>query len=128
MTMFAPYKFGGILNMFDICPDFVFPVFERDGVYFFEDVNESTGKIEEFIPVKEDAIRLVKRVEEFELSKTLNNSFSVGSLALVVFQLSDSYLQVGTIAELKNFLLTYETEDKFLNDEIQTFLEDYQKV
>lgn len=128
MAMFAPYNFFGILNMFDICPDFVFPIFERNGIYFFEDVNEDTGKIKDFIPVKQDAIYLIKSSKNFKLSKTLDSSFSIGSLALIAFQLSDSYLRIGTISELKSFLLTYETEDKILNDEIQAFFEEFSKI
>lgn len=128
MAMFAPYNFFGILNMFNICPDFVFPIFERNGIYFFEDVNEETGKIKGFVPVKQDAIYLIKSSENFKLSKTLDSSFSIGSLALIAFQLSDSYLQIGTISELKSFLSTYKTEDKILNDEIQAFFEEFPKI
>ncbi len=125
MAMFAPYKFVGILNMFDICPDFVYTIFERDGVYFFQDTNEKTGKIKEFVPVKQDAIHLIQKSYNFKLSKVPNNSFSIGSDALVIFQLDATYLQVGTIKELKSFLLTYETNDEFLNNEIQAFFEEW---
>lgn len=128
MAMFAPYNFFGILNMFNICPDFVFPIFERNGIYFFEDVSEETGKIKGFVPVKQDAIYLIKSSENFKLSKTLDSSFSIGSLALIAFQLSDSYLQIGTVSELKSFLSTYKTEDKILNDEIQAFFEEFPKI
>lgn len=125
MAMFAPYKFVGILNMFEICPDFVYTIFERDGVYFFQDTNEKTGKIKEFVPVKHDAIHLIQKSDNFKLSKVPNNSFSIGSDALAIFQLDDTYLQVGTIKELKSFLLTYETNDEFLNEEIQDFFEEW---
>lgn len=128
MAMFAPYNFFGILNMFDICPDFVFPIFERNGIYFFEDVNEDTGKIKDFIPVKQDAVRLIKKTDEFELSKIQSKYFCIGSPALVAFQVNESYLQIGTISELKVFLSTYETNDKILENEIKSFFEVYQKI
>lgn len=124
MAMFAPYKFVGILNMFDVCPDFVYTIFERDGVYYFQDADEKNGKIKDFVPVKQDAIRLVQKLDNFEVSNIPNCSFCLGSDALLAFQLDDSHLQVGTITELKNFLATYETKNDFLKEEIQAFFEE----
>lgn len=125
MAMFAPYKFVGILNMFDVCPDFVYTIFERNGVYYFQDADEKTGKIKDFVPVKQDAIRLVQKLDNFELSTIPDCSFCLGSDALAVFQLDYSHLQVGTITELKKFLTTYATKDDFLKEEIQAFLEEW---
>ena len=62
------YKLAGILNLFNVVPDFVYPVFERNNQYYFMTGDEDTLKTEGYIPVIGDDV-----ISEIGIYKPPNN-------------------------------------------------------
>lgn len=50
------YKLVGILDLFGVVPNFVYPVFEKDSQYYFLVYDENAKKIGRFEPVKSSCI------------------------------------------------------------------------
>ena len=46
------YKFIGVINFFGVYPDFVYPIFEKDGKYYFQKTHNSM--ITSFNEIKDD--------------------------------------------------------------------------
>ena len=55
--MLNKYKLIGFINLFGVIPDFVFPVFENEGEYYFQHGNND--RIEEFEKVKSDLYKQI---------------------------------------------------------------------
>ena len=55
--MLNKYKLIGFINLFGVIPDFVFPVFENEGEYYFQHGNND--RIEEFEKVKGDLYKQI---------------------------------------------------------------------
>lgn len=113
------YKLYGIMNFFDIVPDFVRPIFEKDNDYFFQTFNESTQEIE-FAKVKESAIQHITPLSLLCVSGNYflqDKSYSVG---LFAFQTSKRSVVICDSEGMVNFLSLYKTDDevlkKILND------------
>lgn len=123
------YKLVGIINMFDVYPDFVFPIFASpNGGYFFSDTPEKSVTITDFVRVKDSMTHLIQKITDFKVSKVQNNLVHIGSPSIVIFQLDATSLQVGTVRELRNFLLKYCTRNDILRSEVNDFLDEYQDI
>ena len=123
------YKLVGIFNMFDIIPDFVYPVFEREGKYFFQDANEEghtiNSPIESFVQIKESAIEKIKLLTDFVVCGNKETDFEVGSKILHIFQIDKERLQIGTEEEMIEFATTYKTDNEVVAEQLNDFLEEY---
>lgn len=122
------YKLVGIFNMFDVIPDFVYPVFEREGKYFFQHANEEghsiNSPIEEFVQIKENAIEEIKFFKDFIVSGNQESDYHVGSKIVYVFQINKEHLQIGTEEEMIEFAITYKSDDDKVVKELSEFLKD----
>ena len=65
------YKLAGILNLFNVVPDFVYPVFERNNQYYFMTGDEDTLKTEGYIPViGDDVIKRIAKIIKNHINKS----------------------------------------------------------
>lgn len=123
------YKLVGIFNMFDIIPDFVYPVFKRKGKYFFQDANEEghtmNSPIERFVQIKESAIERIEFLTDFVIYGNKGTDFEVGSKIVYIFQIDKEHLQIGTEEEMIEFATTYNTDDKTVAEQLNDFLKNY---
>lgn len=115
------YKTYGIVNVFDIIPDFVFVVVERDGIFYFPYANE-LSKIKYFYNVPPSVIKRIQPFSKFTCSKILDNELTVDSDFPFAFQVNEKDLQIGTSNELISFFSTYKTNDNILKEKIETFI------
>lgn len=128
------FKVVGILNMFDIIPGFVEPIFvylqdepeepnvmnkpfylqvgegEKDSVSFFE-------KLDSYSKVKQRVL-LLNAINTYT-----GVQFNINSKPLYAFQYSENEVMFGNYSEMKEFLEKYQTEDEILKEEIQDFLD-----
>lgn len=128
------FKLVGILNMFDIIPGFVDPIFiclqdepenpnimnkpfyfqvgndEKDTLTFFE-------KLDNYGKVKQNVLKLK------DSNTYAGTQFDIHSEPLYAFQYSETDIMFGNYSEMKEFLKQYETEDDILRKEIQDFLD-----
>lgn len=116
------YKLVGILNLFDVIPDFVYPIFEKDNQYFFQHGDDESLKRLDFLPVKESAIDRIVLLKDLKVNKLPQIWFSVSSKPLFGFHFSDNEVYLGFFEEMTEFLKSFKTEDDILVKEIREFL------
>lgn len=116
------YKLVGILNVFDVIPDFIYPIFERDNQHFFQQGDDKSLKLEEFVLVKESVIDRIVLLKDLQVNASPQTEFTISSKPLFGFQFSDEEVYLGFYEEMKEFLLSFETEDTILKKEISDFL------
>lgn len=130
----SDFKLVGILNMFEIIPDFVIPIF----INTQEDIEEPNIMNKTFyIQVgsdEEDTIEYFTKLDNYgQILKQRvsiirgNNIYSgktidIKSRPLYAFQYTDTDIMWGNYLEMKEFLKKYQTEDENLQEQIQDFL------
>lgn len=123
------YKLVGFLNIFDITPIFVYPVFECDedkNLYFQCEDDEDKLKNICFIQIKEDALDKITYLENIKHNiKDTQRKVTTNSEAIFGFQVSKNEVKLGNYEYFKKFFNTYKTSNTILSDEISSFLEEY---
>lgn len=114
------YKLTGFLNMFDIVPDFVYPIFQCDDIYYFQEGNND--KIDSFVPVKSAVYPMVHKISDYEkIIGFKNETNTVNSRPLYAFQVKDNEVFCGNAEMILEFFDTYSTDNTFLKEEIEDF-------
>lgn len=117
------YKLYGIMNFFDIVPDFVRPIFEKDNDYFFQTFNESTQEIE-FAKVKESAIQHITPLSFLFVSGNYSLQDKYYSVALYAFQTTKKAVVISDFDGMVKFLSLYKTDNEILKNSIKQFIEE----
>ena len=66
------YKLVGFLNIFDVIPDFAFPVFEHAGELYFQHGKDKA--ITEFVRVKEEVLlKIIPLPDKNSITITINS-------------------------------------------------------
>lgn len=116
--MSSKYKLIGFLNLFDIVPDFVLPVFEfNDEFYFQEGSNDS---INMFSKAK-SAIKT--KIISIESVNSSNVWLDLSSKPIYAFETIDKQIIYGNSNYLQQFFKSYEPENEVLATEINDFLD-----
>lgn len=114
------YRLVGFLNLFDIVPDFVYPVFENNDLYYFQD--EHNGKIIDFVLVKSSVYPMVTKTNEYKrvlgIKKTV---LQIGSKSIYAFQIERGKIICGERMLMLKFFTTYSTNNEILKREIAVF-------
>lgn len=116
------YKLVGILNMFDISPDFVYPIFEKDRKYYFQTGDIQKLQISEFSPVKESYISKVVLLNQVENNLIERKESSLQSEPIFAFQKDKNSVFIGTYQEMVDVLLTFEADNEILKEQIKDFI------
>lgn len=116
------YKLVGIMNLFNIVPDFVRPIFENDNKLYFQISNEKTAIITEFVPVKENAINNVILLNTITNNLKKREELTISNNPLFAFQTSEEYVFIGTFEEMRDFFKSFKADNQILSDEIRDFL------
>ena len=117
------YKLAGILNLFNVLPDFVYPVFEKNNQYYFMIGDEDTLNTEGYIPViGDDVIKRIAKISDLKTNEIRQVDFTKESKPFFCFQLSETEVFFGFFEEIKDFLQNFETQDEILKEEIADFL------
>ena len=115
--MLKKYKLIGFVNLFNVIPDFVYPVFEFGGDYFFQ--HGKNDKIEEFEKVRDDICSKI-----IPLTDNADTTITVESNPVYAFQNDDKTIRYGHVSYMKEYLLTVNTEDCILRKEIKDFFDE----
>ena len=120
--MVDEYKLVGFLNVFGIIPDFVYPVFEKNNIYYYQDGTKTA--IKRFIPIKNNDISRISFFKEFQQLNFEAPSFVVklNSPPLDAFQPNSDTIVCGTAPYLSEYLSTYNTDNKVLANEIESLI------
>ena len=71
------YRLIGIMDMFGIVPNFVFPVFEKDKKYYFMTGDEATLKVEDFLLIKESAVERIIFINNLKTNELLQKDMEL---------------------------------------------------
>ena len=117
------YKFVGVINFFGVCPDFVYPIFERDSKYFFQKTNNTI--ITSFNEIKDNLRINMIRFLDKDTTKFINikDSYSVGDESVVAFQIDKNNFLISDVSYFVSFISKFVTEDHILIEEIGSFLD-----
>lgn len=121
------FKLVGILNIFELSNEFVYPIFEFEGKYYLQS-NDSLNKIESFELVASTFNKLVKPIDAYELHYSGNKMiFKIGDDALYGIEFTDSKVFLGTFKELKTLVKTTTFDDQYLAIEAPYFIKSTEK-
>lgn len=117
------YKFIGVINFFGVCPDFVYPIFENDGKYYFQKTNYTI--ITSFSEIKDTLhINMINFLDEdITMFINIKNQYYVGEEAIVAFQANSNKFFVSNTSSFVSFISKFTTDDHILREEIDTFLD-----
>lgn len=115
------YKFVGIMNRFGVQPDFVYPIFENDGKFYFS--KSSNGIISFFREIKDiNYIKKIHFLNSFEFNY-LYDYYDVGDEQIVAFQISEKDFFISDFNSFIPFIQNFKTDDYILAEEIDVFLD-----
>ena len=114
------YKLIGFLNLFDIVPDFVYPVFENEDLYYFQD--ECNGIVIDFVLVKSSVYPMIIKIDECKHNLGIKKTvLEIGSKSIYAFQMEKGKIICGESILMLKFFTTYSTNNEFLKKEIAVF-------
>lgn len=116
------YKLFGTMNMFDFLPDFVYPVFENNGKYYFQNSDNSI-EIDSFYEIcgEEHINRIRPLASSFNKLINVKEHYTVGDEPLVAFQTSEENYFIGTSDVFNEFIKDIKIENQILSKTITDF-------
>lgn len=117
------YRLVGFLNLFDVVPDFVYPVFENDDLYYFQD--EQNGKIIDFILVKSSVYSMITKIDKYKQILGIEKAIlEIGSKSIFAFQIEKNKVVCGEDIYMFKFFQRYIAKNEFIKKEIAAFKEE----
>lgn len=129
------FKLVGVLNRFDLIPDFVEPIFickqditdeHGEPPYYFQVGDDETDTLMSFSRIDEYGEQYIQQVKLLEtLNVNINSTklFNIHSKPIYAFQTTEKDVYIGEYSDMKKYLNSYHTESKILREEIQDFLD-----
>ena len=115
------YKLVGILNLFEVVPDFVYPIFEKDNKYYFCIGSEEELKIKDFELENFSNLKKIRYLSDIKSNISEEIIVTKDSEPIFAFQSSYEYVHIGFFKEFKQFFETYEVD----NDVVKNIIEDF---
>lgn len=117
------YKLVGFLNLFEVVPDFVYPIFEKDNNYYFCIVSEEELKIKDFELESFSNLKKIKYLSDIKSNLSEEMILTKDSEPVFGFQSSYEYVHIGFFKEFKEFFETYEADNEVLKNIIEDFFD-----
>lgn len=117
------YRFVGIINFFGVCPDFVYPIFEKDDELYF--AQSENGIITSFKKIAEKLYIKMVRFIDIKSIELINvkEGYSIGDETVVAFQLDKNEFFISNVAGFIPFINEFDSDDVILKEEIDEFLD-----
>lgn len=110
------------MNIIDIIPDFVYPIFESNGKYYFQNSNNNI-EIDSFDEIINE--KYISKIKPLNLSfnKLVNikEYYEIGDEPLVAFQLNENTYFIGKSDDFNEFIKEVKIEDEKLSKDIHNF-------
>lgn len=114
------YKLVGFLNMFNIVPDFVYPIFEQSGQFYFQ--SGAYDKIDNFVPVKCEMYPRISHIEYKGPQMTRKGHvITKDSKPLYAFQIGKNNFIFGNSRQMLGFFSKYIPHNPILKEQIEDF-------
>ncbi|MBR2828692.1 MAG: hypothetical protein IKE70_05625 [Bacilli bacterium] len=120
------YQLVGILNTGDLKENFVYPIFEKDGDYYFENTLGDTA-ITSFEKVdREEFQQNIERLGEKVLLHHPKIEYQIGDDAVIAFLEDRDHLFIGTIDQYISFYSEEKKENSFIQKSLNN-MKDHRK-
>lgn len=119
------YKLVGIINIFGIYPDFVYPIFERNGKYYLQ--HFQSNAIDSFIETSKSKRLNMIRYLEINPNINIKKIYTVGDKPIFAFQITKDNVFFSEIDNFVNFVSNFETDDHVLSEQISEFIDDFKQ-
>lgn len=121
--MIEGYRFVGVLNLFNLYPDFLFPIYQKgeefffhngkkNRIYSFEHITESVRKKIIFLNYKDMCI----------INDSNNQYFFEHDTPVYAFQKNERQIFCADLGNMIKFLSSFTTEDAILKKQIEKFI------
>lgn len=123
--MDSSYEFVGVVNLFDIYPDFLFPIYKNKNRFFFH--NGAKNRIYNFEPVTMaiiDKIIYLDCKDVFICNKAKNKYYFEHDVPVYAFQRNRGEIFCAEAGEMVAYLKMFKTEDKILFRQINRFIKE----
>lgn len=116
------YKLYGTMNIFNLVPDFVYPVFECNGKYYFQK-NDNHMTIDSFDEIcgEEHTSRIKPLSSSFNRLVNIKDYYRVGDESVIAFQTSDDKYFIGNRDAFNEFIKDIKIDDEILLKNISEF-------
>lgn len=114
------YKLYGFMNLFDIIPCFVYPIFQYNNKYYFQE--GENDKLIGFVPVKLSAYAMIHKIKDYKYIVGIKDTIlSISSKPLYAFQTNKDKIVCGMSDFILSFFEYYQTDNIVLKEEINDF-------
>ena len=118
------YRLMGTMNLSQEEKGFVYPIFEKDGAYYFEHSNQDMN-IQSFEKV--DGIEHISKIERLESNELLQDTkreYRVDDKAIIAYQEKKGRLFIGTIEDMISYYENKNTNNPFTSMIIEKMKEE----
>ena len=122
-TMDNGYEFVGVVNLFNIYPEFLFPVYKKNDCFFFH--NGKKNRIYNFDKVTDNVkskIVFLNSTHKKIINKNTTRYFYEHETPVYAFQENECDIICADLVGMIEYLSSFYTEDKILRRQIDRFL------
>lgn len=118
------YKLFGFLNMFELVPDFIIPIFELQNIFYIQE--GENDQISAIVPLKQEFYSKVIAMNKYRHVQYLPDHLYITTTSSpkYAFQSSKNNIVFGDSKVLLEYLDTFYTTDDILKQEIDDFRDD----
>lgn len=122
------YRLIGFLNMFEIVPDFVYPVFRRENILYIQ--TGENDQLKEYVALKPTIYSRIIRFSDIDTIRGIkkNTILTLLSRPLYAFQLKEKEIVCGNSGYILEFLKKYVSSDNILMEEIADFEKEIRNI
>lgn len=121
--MSESYKFIGVLNLFNIYPDFLFPIYEKGNELFFH--NGKKNRIYNFDKIPESVLERIVYLDCPDVliyNESDKEYFFVHDTPVYTFQININEIFCSDLGNMIRYLSLFNTEDTILKKQIENFI------
>lgn len=122
--MFASYEFVGVLNLFNLCPDFLYPVYKQNDQLYFH--NGRDNVIYNFDPITKSVHDRIIFLDsgDIEIVNEANKLYCEKYAPVYVFQESEKKIFCAQLNGMIKYLYSFDTTDTILKKQIDKFIDE----
>ena len=123
MTEKIKYNLIGVISSLNECADFVRPVFESNGKYYFQ--YGRNGVIYTFKEIPKEFKNRITLLNQINMSTNtaLKKEYTIGDDPVIALRLDKENYFLSDIHNFMLFIKEYKTDDEILKEEIDTLID-----
>lgn len=117
------YKFIGVLNLFNVYPDFLFPIYTKENKFFFHNGNKN--RIYNFDMIPESVLEKIIYLDRSDVqiyNESDKEYFFVHDTPVYSFQSDNNKIFCSDLGKMIRYLSVFDTDDAILKKQIEKFI------